>query len=83
MQMGTALRLLLACLVVGLLLSFFAVDPRSLLTGGWDAALEAGRVALSAAGWAVPYVLLGATVVVPIAVVVALLRLFGRRRRDP
>lgn len=83
MQMGTALRLLVACLVVGLLLSFFAVDPRGLLTGGWEAAVEAGRLALAAAGWAVPYVLLGATVVVPVAVVVALLRFVGRRRRGP
>lgn len=83
MQMGTALRILVACLVVGLLLSFFAVDPRSLLTGGWEAAVEAGRLALEAAAWAVPYVLLGATVVVPVAVLVALLRLFGRRRRGP
>jgi hypothetical protein len=81
--MGTALRILVACLVVGLLLSFFAVDPRSLLTGGWEAAVEAGRLALEAAAWAVPYVLLGATVVVPVAVLVALLRLFGRRRRGP
>jgi hypothetical protein len=81
--MGVVVRILVACLVVGLLLSFFAIDPRSLLLGGWQAFHDAWGMALSAASWAIPYVLLGATVVVPIALVIGVLRLLRRRDRGP
>ncbi|WP_207478606.1 hypothetical protein [Arenibaculum pallidiluteum] len=81
--MAALLRILFLCLVVGFLLSWFAIDPRSLLTGSLDAVRDVARLALSLGSWAIPYILLGATVVVPIAVIGAVLKLLDRRRRDP
>lgn len=76
--MGTILRPLLLCFLVGLLLSYLRLSPAALVG---DLALTLRETAaLVAAGlhWAGPFVRAGAVVVVPIAVAVVLLRLARR-----
>jgi hypothetical protein len=62
---GTA-KLLLLCLVVGYLLSVVDLDPLGLIRWISNNLHNAGEWAAEAVRWAVPYVLLGAVVVVPI-----------------
>ncbi len=77
------LKILLLCLVVGFVLTWLDLGPLDLLRdlgqrlrGGWE-----GAKALF--GWATPYVLLGATVVVPIVLLgFAWKFTFGRRRGE-
>ncbi|WP_114391562.1 hypothetical protein [Oleisolibacter albus] len=76
-------RVLAASLLVGLVLAWLDIDPTDLLRGAWDAVLAAPRALGDAVGWAVPYVLKGAVVVVPLVALGAVLRLLQRRRRPP
>lgn len=80
--MRFVINLLVACLLVGLLLTWLGIDPVALLNGAWAAIQDAPRAVADAAGWAVPYILTGAIVVVPVAVIVLLLRLIRQRRRS-
>lgn len=78
---GALLKLALWSLAVGLVLSFFDLTPRVLLAklgGTVEAAFE---FAVSTVEWAVPYVILGALIVVPAWLVLTGWRkLKGRRR---
>ena len=62
----TIVKLALACLLVGLVLSTLDIDPRNILDSG-RAAIEA-LIELGGEffGWAVTYILIGAVIVVPI-----------------
>lgn len=81
---GDVLRLIIACTAVGLLLSFFNVDPRTLwsdffgtIARAWDETLAGLADGL---GWAVQYLVLGAVVVIPIWIVFRVLyAVFGRK----
>jgi len=75
-------KVLIACLLVGLLLSWFAIDPRTILVDAWGAIGDIAALTADAAGWALPYVLTGAVIVVPIVALASLLRLLKTRRRD-
>lgn len=75
----TLLRLFFYSLVVGLVLSALDVTPESLLSELGGTVERIFRVAVDAGEWAVPYVLIGAVVVVPIWLVIAVLRLVRRR----
>lgn len=76
---STLIRLFILSLVVGLLLSAFDVSPESLL-GTIGGTVESIFDAVAAAVvWAVPYVLIGAVVVVPVWLVLAALR-YARKR---
>ncbi|ACI98560.1 hypothetical protein [Rhodospirillum centenum] len=79
--MRFVVNVLVACLVVGLLLTWLGIDPVALLNGAWAAVQDAPRAIADAAGWAVPYILTGAIVVVPVAAVALVLRLIRQRRR--
>ena len=75
---STTVRLILLSLIVGLLFRFFNLNPPELLVtivrrfgSIADALADLGR-------WSVPYILLGAEVVVPIALLAVL---FQTRRR--
>ncbi len=75
----TLLRLFFFSLVVGLVLSALNVSPQSLLgTIGGTLEVIFFRIA-DVVAWAVPFVLIGAVVVVPIWLVLAALRLVRRR----
>ena len=71
--------LLFLCLVVGVVVSIFDIDPRAILTNTWGALREIGRLLRSALDWAVPYILTGAVIVLPIAAVAFLLRRLRKR----
>jgi hypothetical protein len=62
----TVVRLLLASLVVGLVMHWLGVTPRSLIANFGATVEDMFRTAVSFAGWAMDYVLLGAVIVVPI-----------------
>ena len=67
---STIVRILLLCLVVGLVISVFGISPEGILS---LLGTTAERIFLTVAGvvqWAVPYMLIGAVVVIPIWVVV-------------
>ena len=85
--MSFILRILFACLVVGLLLSWFNVDPKTVLTDAWAAVKSVWRLAGDVGGWAVPYVLTGAIIVIPVVALATLWRAmkgrgFHRTNRD-
>jgi len=75
----TLLRLFFYSLVVGLVLSALNVTPESLLGAVGGTVERIFHVAVNAGEWAVPYVLIGAVVVVPTWLVLAGLRLVRRR----
>lgn len=76
---STALKVAIICLIVGLILSAFGIDPWQLY--GQVGAITDDAVAAVAgfAAWAWKYVLIGAVVVVPIWLVLFLLRGGWRR----
>ena len=77
---GTILKLLLLCLVVGLVLSFFNITPQHIVTDTLRTLREIYDLIFGAVHWAVPYILLGAVVVIPVAVISVMT---SRRRRPP
>ena len=76
----TIIKLAVASLVVGWLLSFFEIDPRNLIENFGETAPEIFAIVASFVEWAVPYVLLGAVVVLPIWLVFALLGVARSKR---
>jgi Family of unknown function (DUF6460) len=77
-MVGRALGFLLLCLVVGLLLTWLHITPQGLFTDAFATATHIVHLVIEVARWAMPYILLGAVVVVPIALLGFLLR--ARRR---
>lgn len=76
--LGLAIRLLMICVAVGLVMAFLGITPRSLIADTLGSLREAWEIVLRLFHWALPYALLGASVVIPIAVVVFALRLIRR-----
>jgi hypothetical protein len=72
--------LVLLCLIVGIVLAAFNVTPRSIVTDTIGTIRHLAELAVDLADWAVPYILLGAVVVVPVAIVSFLLGCARRRR---
>jgi hypothetical protein len=54
------------CLVAGLLLTHLGIAARGILTDTWRTILAVFRLVANLAWWAVPHILLGAVVVVPL-----------------
>lgn len=73
------LKLLVASLIVGLLFSAFDINPRSLLRGIPDLIRDSLRFVVSILDWAIPYILLGAAVVVPVFILFSLFKVLKRR----
>lgn len=71
-------KLLMASLIVGLVLSWLDINPRRLLSDIPGAIRDALQVGVDLVDWAVPYILLGAMIVVPIWAALALLRMLRR-----
>ncbi len=76
---STILKLVIACLLVGWALSLFNVSPGEILRSLPTAATALFERMEAALGWAAPYVVLGATIVLPIWGASKLLRLIRRR----
>lgn len=77
--MGVLVRILVFSLLVGLALSYFAIEPLDLLNHTRETIVAVAQMAVGVVEWAVPYILLGAVVVVPISLVVLGLRMMRRR----
>ncbi|QQP91202.1 hypothetical protein IGS68_08340 [Skermanella sp. TT6] len=77
--MSWIVRIIVLSLFVGLALSFLDIEPMGILHDTWDTILAVFGLFAGVAEWALPYVLVGAVVVVPLALVAALLRYLGRR----
>jgi hypothetical protein len=78
--MSWIIRILLLSLIVGLVISFFNINPMGILNDTWDTILAVGGLFKGVLDWALPYILVGAVVVVPIALIGALLRFLRQRR---
>ena len=76
--MGRILGLLLLCFVVGVVLAFFGTTPRTIFSDLWGALVAAWGVVVDVLAWAMPYIALGAMIVIPLAVVSWLIRLARR-----
>lgn len=80
---STVIKLALICLGVGLILAFFDIDPVSLMRNFPQAIQSVFEVVANMIRWAVPYILLGAVVVVPIWLIFFLLRMARNKRNQP
>lgn len=82
---GDILRIVLLCVVVGLILAAFRVDPRRLWVDFFGTVVDAWRefVEISAdlVGWGLDYFLLGAILVIPIWLVIHTVNAMRRRSR--
>ncbi len=75
----TVVKLLVACLGVGLILSALGITPADVFDGIFDAALESAAYGREALGWAFQYILIGAAVVIPVWLAVLAFRWINRR----
>jgi len=80
--LGWIVKTLLLCFVVGLALSVLDIDPASIITNTWETVRDIADLAIGAVRWALPYILIGAVIVVPLSVLAALLR-WSRTRHRP
>jgi len=62
----TLIKILVFSFVIGVLLSFFEINPRELLANFGDTVQQIFSIVARVIEWAVKYILLGAVVVVPI-----------------
>ena len=76
---GRLIGVLVLCFLAGLFLSRLGVTARGILTDTWATILSVFTLLGDLVGWAIPYVLLGAVVVVPL-VVLSLLHRYTRRQ---
>ena len=76
----TLLKLVILSLIVGIVLSVFNIDPEKLLGSIGGTVESIFNVLVDALEWAVPFVLIGAVVVIPIWLILAALRMARRRR---
>ncbi|SLN55999.1 hypothetical protein [Oceanibacterium hippocampi] len=76
---GLILKLLIASLIVGLAMSWFDVTPQAVFQDLGGAISRLFNAAVNGVRWAVPYILIGAVVVLPIWGGAYLLSWFRRR----
>ncbi len=76
---GTTVKLLIACLIVGLILSWLDVEPSGILDWMFGAAQTAARMAADFVGWAGSYIILGACLVLPVWLVMTVVRVLRKR----
>jgi succinate dehydrogenase hydrophobic anchor subunit len=78
-MIGRAIGVLVLCLLVGLLLTHLGIAARGILTDTWHTIVSVGRLVGDVTMWAVPYILLGAVVVLPLLLVGYVLKRGVRR----
>lgn len=76
---STLLRLFILSLIIGLVLSVFDIRPESLLGAVGGTVESIFNVIADAVEWAVPFVLIGAVVVIPIWLILSAIRIARRR----
>lgn len=76
---STLLRLFILSLIIGLVLSAFEIRPESLLGAVGGTVESIFNVVADAVEWAVPFVLIGAVVVIPIWLILSAIRIARRR----
>ena len=76
---STLLRLFILSLIIGLVLSAFDIRPESLLGAVGGTVESIFNVIADAVEWAVPFVLIGAVVVIPIWLILSAIRIARRR----
>lgn len=78
--LSTVLKLLLASLIVGMIMRWLDVTPRSLIANFGHTVERAFSAVSGFLGWALDYMLLGACIVLPIWLIVFLIdRAKGKR----
>lgn len=77
---GVVVKLFVLSLIVGIVLSVFDIRPETLLADFGDTAVRIFKTLVSAVEWAVPYVLVGAVVVVPVWLIASAFQLIRRRK---
>jgi hypothetical protein len=80
--MRLIVNILIWSLLVGLLLAWLHIDPFDLLRDSLHFLGRLPAILANLLGWAWPYVAAGAVIVVPIALIGLLPRLWRRSRRD-
>mgnify|MGYP003116788499 FL=1 len=76
---ATLLRLFILSLIIGLVLSAFDIRPESLLGAVGGTVESLFNVIADTVEWAVPFVLIGAVVVIPIWLILSAIRIARRR----
>lgn len=76
---SVVIKLFVLSLLVGLAMSFLEIRPETLLADLGGTAVRIFNVLVDAVKWAVPYVMVGAVVVVPLWLVTAAVKLLRRR----
>ena len=66
---GTGIKLLLVCLLIGWVLSVIVIDALGIIRFLSRSLRHAGELATDGVRWAVSYILLGAVIVVPLYIV--------------
>lgn len=74
----TLIRLLVLCLVVGVIMTILGIRPAYLLNDLQESFWRAWAILAVVVHWAATYIILGASVVVPVALIVFLLRFLRR-----
>ncbi len=69
------LKLIVVSLLIGMVLAFFDAKPEELLASLGETVQSNFRVLVSMVEWMVPYILLGAVVVIPIWVIILVWRM--------
>jgi hypothetical protein len=69
----TLIKILVFSFVIGLLISFFDIDPKQLLANFGETVEDIFAIVANLIEWAVKYILLGAVVVVPVWLIFFLL----------
>ena len=78
-QIATIVKFLLICFAVGWVLTFFAVRPKEVWHWLVETAERLGHLVVDIGEWALPYILVGAGVVVPVIAIRWLYRHFKGR----
>lgn len=78
----TVVKLALLSLAVGLFMSFFDITAVKIFENFGDTVKKAYAIMTGWLTWMVPYIMLGATIVIPIWALLALLKLLGKRKSD-
>ena len=78
-MVGRAIGVIVLCFLAGLLLSRLGITARGILTDTWATILSVFVLLADWMQWALPYILLGAVVVVPLFLLATLQR-FGNHK---
>lgn len=77
---GTVIKILIASLLLGIVMHWFGITPRSLIHNFGDSVVRIFGTFTSFIDWAVDYILVGAVIVVPIWLIVFLAERVKRNR---